>query len=77
MFTGRLPFFEGNIFVAHALEPVPDPLQFNPDLSPDVVEVILHCLEKKPEDRPYNCGQVKVELHEALFGHMQPNANQF
>ncbi len=75
MFTGRLPFVDGNIFVAHALEPVPDPLQYNPDLSPDIVGVIMRCLEKKAEDRPNNCGQIKVDLHEALFGHMRPNVS--
>ncbi|MCO4760069.1 MAG: protein kinase [Myxococcales bacterium] len=75
MFTGRLPFSEGNIFVAHALEPVPDPLQYNPDISPDVIKVIMHCLEKQPEHRPDNCGQVKMELHEALFGHLMPEAD--
>ncbi len=77
MFTGRLPFFEGNIFVAHALEPVPDPTQFNAALTPAVTAVILHCLQKKPADRPRNCGQIKIELHEALFGHMRPGSSQF
>lgn len=77
MFSGRLPFFEGNIFVAHALEPVPDIRQFNPELDDAVIKVIMHCLEKKPADRPDNCGQVKIELHEALFGEVRSKMSQF
>ncbi|MCB9740016.1 MAG: protein kinase [Deltaproteobacteria bacterium] len=71
MFTGRLPFQDGNIFVAHALEPVPDPLQFNPQLSRDVVSLLMRCLAKRPEERPDNCGSIKVGLHDALFGHLR------
>ena len=68
MFTGRLPFTEGNVFVAHALEPVPDPLQFNPDIPTGAVKVIMKCLEKKPERRYDNCRLINVAIRDALFG---------
>ncbi len=66
--VGRLPFQDGNIFVAHALEPVPDPRKFVPDLERRLVALLYRCLAKRPDDRPDNCGQIKLELHEALFG---------
>ena len=72
--VGRLPFQDGNIFVAHALEPVPDPLQFNPTLDQRVVALLYRCLAKRPDERPSNCGQIKLELHEALFGSMRPGS---
>ena len=74
-FVGRLPFQDGNIFVAHALEPVPDPLQFNPELDGRVVALLYRCLAKRPDDRPQNCGQIKLELHEALFGSVRHGAS--
>ncbi len=75
MFTGRLPFQDGNIFVAHALEPVPDPTQFNAELSPEVVHLLMRCLAKRPDERPDNCGSIKVALHDALFGHLRSGAH--
>ena len=66
--VGRLPFQDGNIFVAHALEPVPDPHKFVPDLDRRIVVLLNRCLAKRPDNRPANCGQIKLELHEALFG---------
>jgi CRP-like cAMP-binding protein len=71
MFTGRLPFQDGNIFVAHALEPVPDPLRFNPELPREIVELLLRCLAKRPEDRPDNAGSIKIALQDALFAGMR------
>jgi predicted Ser/Thr protein kinase len=76
MFTGQLPFQDGNIFVAHALEPVPEPRQFNPDLSPEIVGLLMRCLAKRPEERPANCGSIKVALHDALFGHLRSGARR-
>ncbi|GEM_PF-2454765 len=67
MFTGSLPFTEGNIFVAHALEPVPDPRQFNPGLTDAVVDVIYKCMEKDPADRFSSCTDLANALHTALF----------
>jgi serine/threonine-protein kinase len=71
MFTGRLPFTEGNIFVAHALEPVPDPVQLNPDVPPGAVEVIYRCMEKKPDKRYDNCRLINMAIKQALFGDLR------
>lgn len=70
IFTGRLPFTDGNVFVAHALEPVPDPLQFNPDIPPGAVAVIRKCLAKKPDHRYDNCRLINVAIRDALFGQL-------
>jgi len=67
MFTGELPFTEGNIFVAHALEPVPDPRSINPAVPDRVVDIILRCMEKTPTERYDNCMSISRDLHEAVF----------
>ena len=72
MFTGHLPFADGNIFVAHAVEPVPDPRKFNRDLPADAVAVVLKTMAKKPGDRYSNCRQIALDVHAALFGHVKP-----
>ncbi len=68
MLAGRLPFMDGNVLIAHAVEAVPDPRQFNPDLSPALVAVLMRMLAKQPGDRHPNCTAVALELHVALFG---------
>ncbi len=75
MFTGRLPFTEGNVFVAHALEPVPDPLQFNAEIPKGVVDVIFRCMEKKPDKRPDNCRLINVAIKQALFGDLRQQSS--
>ncbi len=72
MFTGHLPFADGNIFVAHAVEPVPDPRKFNRDLPADAVAVVMKAMAKKAADRYSNCRQIALDVHEALFGHIRP-----
>jgi len=74
LLTGHLPFSEGNIFVAHAVEPVPDPRKFNRDLPAGAVAVVMRCMAKKPADRYSNCRQVALDLHLALFGHVREQA---
>jgi tetratricopeptide (TPR) repeat protein len=68
MFTGHLPFTEGNIFVAHALEPVPDPKQYNPGLDEAVIDVIYRCMEKDPADRYTSSLEIAHDLGTAMFG---------
>ena len=67
MFSGRLPFTE-NVFVAHALEAPPDPKRFNPDIPEQVVAVVLRALNKQPDERYDNCRQIRLALHNAIFG---------
>ena len=71
MFTGHLPFSDGNVFVAHAVEPVPDPRKYNRDLPADAVVVVLKAMAKKPTDRYANCRQIALDVHAALFGHVR------
>ncbi len=67
MFTGVLPFTKGNLFLAHAIEPVPDPRSHRSDLSEPVVKLLYRLLAKRPDQRPANCTIVAEELHAALF----------
>ena len=75
MLTGHLPFSEGNIFVAHAVEPVPDPRKFNRDLPDGAVPVVMRCMAKRPAERYSNCRQVALDLHQALFGHVRDSVS--
>ena len=74
MVTGQLPFSEGNVFVAHATEPVPDPRTLNPGLPLGIVKAILKCMAKKPADRYSNCRQIAVDVRDALFGHLSSHS---
>jgi len=54
MVTGR-PLFDGETALAiahkHRYEPAPDPRSFNPQISEDLVRLILRCVEKEREER--------------------------
>lgn len=65
MFTGRLPFICENflsVIHCHLHEEPPPPRQFNPTLPEDLVEVIMICLEKNPEDRYHSVAEMAAEL---------------
>ena len=65
MATGRPPFVYQQpikVMVAHASELPQPPRELNPELSLELEEVILRCLEKQPEDR----FQDVVALRESL-----------
>jgi len=65
MLTGRPPF-EGEkaiqIIFAHANEEVVPPSRLNPQVPEDLEQVVLRCLEKKPEDRFANVEQLGKAL---------------
>jgi len=63
--TGRPPFHTGNVIDAHLSEPAPDPVDLVPDLEPELGRIILRCLEKEPEDRYPDTGELCADL-EAL-----------
>ena len=50
--TGTLPFREGNVPYHHVHTPAPDPRALCPELSEGLARVILHCMQKEPEQRP-------------------------
>ena len=60
--TGRPPFNEGSIVDAHLRKPPPNPLDLEPQLDPQLAELILRCLEKEPTAR-FKTGS---DLHDAL-----------
>jgi serine/threonine protein kinase len=65
MFTGDVPFNAAeplDIALLHMSEVPPPPRQLRPDINPELEEVILNALAKKPEDR-YSTG---AALSEAL-----------
>jgi tRNA A-37 threonylcarbamoyl transferase component Bud32 len=60
--TGRPPFHTGNVIDAHLNTEPPDPLDLNPELDPELGRIILRCLEKKPEDRFADTGELCADL---------------
>jgi serine/threonine-protein kinase len=67
MLTGRVPFEEGSIpekLFKHNQDPVPDPLQFNPEIPNPVLYVLNRMLEKKPEDRYQNPKELLTDLEQ-------------
>ena len=73
LMTGRLPFMGdslGELF-ANILETDPTPLRnFNPDVAPALEQIVLSCLQRRPEQR----FQTAAELAQALapFASPQP-----
>lgn len=54
LLTGQPPFMRENVidvFSAHLHEPPPPLTRLNDDVPADLQEVVLHCLEKLPENR--------------------------
>lgn len=55
MLTGRLPFAAGNMFLAHALVPMPDPRMFRAELPDAVVPVLRRGMAKEQAHRFETC----------------------
>lgn len=68
MLTGRVPFADGNVFLAHAIAPVPDPRVFHAELPGAVSPVLLKMLAKDPDARFDSCAEAAAALHPALLG---------
>ena len=65
MTTGALPFEGNNPYAIMHARLVGDPVaprKWNPDLSPQVEEIILHALERQPFDRYPSAAAMKAEL---------------
>jgi serine/threonine protein kinase len=66
MATGYPPFQGDLFFVLHARvvgDPVP-PRRLNPDLSPEVEEIILHALDRDPDLRFSSAAEFRKELED-------------
>ena len=66
MFTGYLPYSEGNVFVAHAVEAIPDPRRLNKNLDERAVAVINRAMAKRPADRYASCKALAADVKAAL-----------
>ena len=65
MFCGKLPFSGGStmeLYVAHLQQPPIKPSALWPDIPRALEEVILKCLEKKPDDRYASAADLMVAL---------------
>ena len=71
MLCGRAPF-EGmtamHVMMAHVRDPVPPLKDINPDVPDDLAQVIMKCLEKKPEDRPLSTQELARSLQKCDVG---------
>ncbi|RMD96116.1 MAG: hypothetical protein D6812_17700, partial [Deltaproteobacteria bacterium] len=66
LFTGRLPFYQGDVRFQQINVAPPPPRKFNPAIPPRIEEIILKCLEKQPEDRYQSMAELRADLDEAL-----------
>jgi serine/threonine-protein kinase len=63
--TGQLPFEDANplrLALRHIDEPPAAPSELVPELPAEVETIILHCLEKSPDDRPQSADEVGQAL---------------
>jgi serine/threonine-protein kinase len=54
LLTGQPPFSGDNamaVMIAHTRDPVTPPSDIRPEIPPDLEQVVLRCLSKKPDDR--------------------------
>jgi serine/threonine-protein kinase len=49
--TGTVPFYKGELSYHHLHTPPPQPRALNPNLSPQMEEIILKLLQKDPDQR--------------------------
>ena len=62
--TGGVPFSEGDVSYHHSHTPVTDPRERAPDISDDMAELILHMLEKNPNQRCSSAEEVRRRLQD-------------
>jgi hypothetical protein len=74
MLTGGLPY-DGtspmDVALAHMTEPLPSPLERNPDLHPACVSVLERVLQKEPDDRYPSCAALVADLERAIRAQVQ------
>jgi eukaryotic-like serine/threonine-protein kinase len=71
MVTGRPPFTAATpreVLRKHMTEPPPDPRRFVPSLTPEVCQILMKCLAKRPEDR-YASADAFIEAIDNAFFH--------
>jgi serine/threonine-protein kinase len=68
--TGQPPFISDNplkMMIAHASQEVVPPSRLNPDISRELEEIVLRCLEKDPEHRYQDVASLRAALRELVF----------
>ncbi|MBC8170664.1 MAG: protein kinase, partial [Anaerolineae bacterium] len=71
MLTGQLPYSSNStmgMLMQHIQEAVPFALELNPDLPPDIDDVIHKAMAKKPTERYDSVAEMGVAITEALGG---------
>ena len=70
MLTGQPPFVSDNplkVIIAHASQDVVPLRQINPDVSLEIEEIVMRCLEKEPEDRFQDILALQRALREVVL----------
>jgi serine/threonine protein phosphatase PrpC len=65
MLTGRLPFEGQNAYMVMNARLVGDPVaprSYNPEIRPEVEEIVLHAMERAPADRYPSAAAMKAEV---------------
>lgn len=80
MLTGRVPFEDVSamsVALKHISDPPPKPSDFNPNIPPQVENVILRALDKDPEER-FESGAVFIKALDSAFamGHTEDEDTQ-
>ncbi len=64
--TGSPPFEGGDLTYHHRHTPAPDPRQRNPEVAPEMAQLILELMAKDPADRVQTAGEVAARLQSML-----------
>lgn len=67
--TGEPPYDADTgrqIMKKHVREPVPDPRDVNPVLSPRTTRICMKCMKKEPKERYRDCGALARDLERAI-----------
>jgi serine/threonine-protein kinase len=65
MLTGKAPFAGENPFIimnSRLTGDPPAPRQFNPEITPQIEEIVLHAMARVPEDRYQDAAAMKADL---------------
>jgi serine/threonine-protein kinase len=71
MLSGQVPYVAETPtkqLMAHVLEPVPDILQLNPDLAPELAAVVTRALAKEPDERFQTGAELGAAMAAAVRG---------
>ena len=75
--TGRPPFLgstPNELLIKHIQEPPPPASAFNSNVTPEMDQLILRLMAKKPENRPASAGELLSELRSVKIFHEDPQA---